>query len=218
MMSDATKADAPREPKNAPLITTLAIQHTVLSFSALAIAIVVAIPLGALVARRRVARTGALGALGVLRVIPSLALLTLALPYLGIGFAPSLLALVVLAVPTIAINTIAGLEAVPAATEEAARGLGMTPAQVRARVAWPTAIPVVFAGVRGAAVEVIASASLAAFVGGGGLGELVIDGLANNDGTELIGGGAAIAALALATDAVLATIEHRLNLRYGRTT
>jgi osmoprotectant transport system permease protein len=151
-------------------------------------------------------------------VIPSLALLTLTLPFLHIGFAPSLLALVVLAIPTIAINTVAGLEAVPATMEDAARGLGMSSAQIRARVAWPTALPIVFAGVRGAAVEVIASASLAAFIGGGGLGELVIDGLANNDGRELLEGGGAIAALALATDAVLATIEHRLNLRYGRTT
>jgi osmoprotectant transport system permease protein len=200
------------------LITTLAAQHVLLAFTALAIAIVLAVPSGALVARRRLARASLLGTLGIVRVIPSLALLTLTLPFLHIGFAPSLLALVVLAIPTIAINTIAGLEAVPAAMEDAARGLGMSPAQIRARVAWPTALPIVFAGVRGAAVEVIASASLAAFIGGGGLGELVIDGLANNDGRELLEGGGAIAALALATDAVLAAIEHRLNLRYGRTT
>ncbi len=200
------------------MITTLAAQHVLLAFTSLAIAIVVAVPTGALVARRRIARASVLGTLGVVRVIPSLALLTLALPLLHIGFAPSLLALVVLAIPTIAINTVAGLEAVPPAIEEAARGLGMSPAQIRSRVAWPTALPIVFAGVRGAAVEVIASASLAAFVGGGGLGELVIDGLANNDGRELLEGGAAIAGLALATDAVLAAIESRLNLRYGRTT
>ncbi len=199
------------------MIGPLALQHAVLSFAALAVAIGIAIPLGAAVAHRRIARSGILGALGVVRVIPSLALLTLTLPYLGIGFVPALVALVVLAVPTIAINTVAGLEAVPEAVEEAARGLGMTAAQVRRRVAWPIAIPVVFAGVRGAAVEVIASAALAAFVGGGGLGELVIDGLANNDGKALLEGGLAIAALALGTDASLALVESRLNLRYGRT-
>lgn len=144
------------------------------------------------------------------RVIPSIAILTLALPLLGLGFKPALLALVVLALPPILINTDVGLRAVPAAMLEAARGTGMTRRQVGLHVRWPLALPVVAIGVRTAAVEVIASATLATFIGGGGLGDEIVAGFAGGDFAELLQGALAVAALALAVDAALGLLQRRL--------
>jgi len=144
-------------------------------------------------------------------VVPSLAVLALMLPLVGVGFAPALVALVLLAIPPIAINTDLGLRGVPAATVDAARGLGMNRRQIRARVEWPLALPVVFAGVRTATVEVIASATLAAFIGGGGLGEYIINGFASGDVPQQLEGAVSVAVLALGADALLGAIERRVS-------
>ncbi|MFN2459184.1 MAG: ABC transporter permease [Candidatus Velthaea sp.] len=183
--------------------------HVALAGSALAIALALAIPSAAALVRRPRARAAAQAGIGALRVVPSLAVLTLALPYLGLGFRPALLALVVLAIPPVAINTDAGLRSVPAPLVDAARGMGMTAAQIRRQIEWPLAFSVVLTGVRTAAVEVIASATLASFIGGGGLGDYIVDGLATNDARELLGGAAAVAALALAVDAGLGMLARR---------
>ncbi len=183
--------------------------HIVLAGSALLIACAIGVSVAAALIDRPFGRQIAFGAIGILRVIPSLAVLTLALPYLGLGFRPALLALVVLAIPPIAINTDIGLRGVSPALTEAARGMGMTAAQIRRRIEWPIAFPVVMSGIRTAAVEVVASATLASFIGGGGLGDYIIDGLSTNDGTEVLGGAAAVALLALAVDAALGRIAAR---------
>jgi osmoprotectant transport system permease protein len=183
--------------------------HVALAGSALLIAAAIGIPLAASLVNRPLPHQFAFSAIGVLRVVPSLAVLTLALPYLGLGFRPALLALVVLAIPPIAINTDIGLRTVSPALTEAARGMGMTGAQIRRRIEWPLALPVVLSGIRTAAVEVVASATLASFIGGGGLGDYIIDGLSTTDGNEILGGAAAVAALALAVDAALAAVARR---------
>jgi len=147
--------------------------------------------------------------------VPSLAVLAVMLPLVGIGFAPALVALVLLAIPPIAINTDLGLRGVPAPIVDAARGLGMSPAQIRSRVEWPLALPVVFAGVRTATVEVIASATLAAFIGGGGLGEYIINGFASGDVAQQLEGAVLVAVLALGADALLGLLERRFQRADG---
>jgi osmoprotectant transport system permease protein len=184
--------------------------HVGLSLSAIVIALAAGIPLAAFSASRPAARALTLGGAGALRVLPSLAVLTLTLPYLGLGFRPALLALVVLALPPIVINTELGLRAAPPATIDAARGLGMTGREIRRRVEWPLAVPLVIAGTRTAAVEVVASATLAAFIGGGGLGDFIVDGLATDDIGELLLGALAVAALALFVDVALGQLGRRL--------
>ncbi len=180
-----------------------------LSLTAIVLAIAIGVPTAAFAAGRPVARVLTLGGAGALRVVPSLAILTLTLPYLGLGFRPALLALVVLALPPIVINTELALRAAPPATIDAARGLGMTSGEIRRRIEWPLAVPLVIAGTRTAAVEVVASATLAAFIGGGGLGDFIVDGLATDDVGELLLGAIAVAALALAVDAVLGRLGRR---------
>jgi osmoprotectant transport system permease protein len=184
--------------------------HVALAGSALVLAVAIGIPLAGIAADRALWRGLLLALAGGFRVVPSLAILTLALPLLGLGFRPALLALVVLALPPILVNTDVGLRSVPPATLEAARGTGMTERQVGLRVRWPLALPVVAVGVRTATVEVIASATLAAFIGGGGLGDYIVGGLQTSNPSELIIGAVSVAALAILADAALGYAQKRL--------
>lgn len=184
--------------------------HIGLSLSALALAVVIGVPVAGFAAGRPVARALTLFGAGALRVVPSIAVLTLTLPYLGLGFRPALLALVALGIPPIVINTELGLRSAAPAALDAARGMGMTARQIRRRVEWPLAVPLVFAGFRTASVELVASATLAAFIGGGGLGDFIVDGLATDDVGELFLGACSVALLALAVDAALGRIGRRI--------
>jgi len=184
--------------------------HISLSVAALAVALAVGIPVGVAIASIPPLRNVSLAAIYVARVVPSLAVLAIMLPLVGIGFLPSLVALTLLAIPPIALGTELGLAGVPESVRDAARGLGMTEREVRRRIDWPLAFPVVFGGIRTAAVEVVASATLAAFIGGGGLGEYIINGIEANDRAETLEGAIAVGVLALAVQGVLGLVERRL--------
>ncbi len=140
-------------------------------------------------------------------MIPSLAILFLALPYFGLGFPPSLIALTILACPPVLINTYASFRAVDRAVVEAAHAMGMAGAQVLRAVELPLALPVLIAGIRIAAVEVIASATLAAFIAGGGLGVYIQRGFAVNQPSLLLVGTVPVALLTLLADALLAGLR-----------
>src|SRR5919201_2670201 len=163
--------------QNPALFRAALVQHIPLSGVSLAIAIVVAVPTGLLVSRApKIARL-AMNAADTVRTIPSLAVLAITLPFLGIGFLPSIVALTVLALPPILTNTYIGLRQVDADVIESAAGMGMTVAQTLRRIQVPIAMPVILAGVRTAAVQVVAGATLAAFIGGGGLGDFITTGI-----------------------------------------
>ncbi|MDQ6823818.1 MAG: ABC transporter permease [Candidatus Eremiobacteraeota bacterium] len=189
--------------------------HVELAAGALFLAAAIGIPLGIFSAHVRRARGAALALFNVGRVVPSLAVLTFVLPSLHVGFVPSLVALTVLAIPPIAINTDLGFREVPAATIDAARGMGMSDTQTLFRVEWPLALPVLFAGVRTATIEVIASATLASFIGGGGLGDYILQGLSDNQPRVLLTGVAAVSTLALLAELALSFIGRRLTLAFG---
>jgi osmoprotectant transport system permease protein len=177
-------------------------QHVVLSACALGIAAIGGVPLGIWTSRRE-GRRSLVSVVTALRVVPSLAVLAIMLPILGIGFWPAIVALGLLAFPPILINTDVAFRNIPKAVREAAVGMGMQPSQLLRRIESPLATPVVVAGLRTSTIEVIASATLAAFIGAGGLGTFILDGLANNDMRQLLLGGASVALLALAADAVM---------------
>jgi osmoprotectant transport system permease protein len=176
-------------------------QHVALCAAALALAALVGIPLGMWTSRSEAGRS-IVAVVTALRVVPSLAVLAFMLPLLGLGFWPALVALSLLGFPPILINTDVGLRGVSPGAREAARGMGMRAHQMLARVEAPLAAPVIIAGIRTSAIEVIASATLAAFIGAGGLGTFILDGLANNDMRQLLLGGASVALLALAAEAL----------------
>jgi len=181
--------------------------HVRLSLLALAIGAALSIPLGVYVARRRLLAPQVLSLFSGLRVVPSLAILFLAVPYLGLGFWPALVALTVLACPPILINTEAGFRGVDLAVLEAARGMGMDARQVLWRVEAPLASPVVLAGLRTAAVDVFASATLAAFIGGGGLGDFIARGFALFEPPLMLVGAIPVAILTLGVEVVLASLQ-----------
>src|SRR5215213_5457426 len=150
------------------------------------------------------------GAVAAVRVIPSLAVILLLLPVFGLGWRPALIALTLLAGPPLVINTDIGLRGVDPATLEAATGLGMTGSQRFWRVKVPLALPVMVTGVRTAAVEVIGSATLAAFVGAGGLGTFITSGITLMDERMLLSGALLVILLALLTEWTLARLEVRV--------
>ncbi|MFQ5944310.1 MAG: ABC transporter permease [Anaerolineales bacterium] len=156
--------------------TTALTQHLVITFIALGISIAIGLSLGVIGTRVRWMKTASLAIGNLGRTIPSLAVLALALPLLGIGTPPTLLALVFIGTLPILINTMIGIEQVDPNISESARGMGMNDLQVLLRVEVPIAIPIIMAGIRTSAVLVVASATLAAFIGGGGLGDLILQG------------------------------------------
>lgn len=191
-------------------LATHAGQHAALAACALAIALAVGVPCGIAAATVGWLRSPALALAGIGRTLPSLAVLTLLLPLMGVGAAPAIVALAILATPPVVIGVDVGIRGVPRAPLDAAAGLGMTPLQSFARVVVPMALPVAFAGMRTAATETIASATLATFIGGGGLGDEIVRGLQTGDVPLLIAGALTVAALALAVELVLAQIGRRI--------
>jgi len=193
----------------AAFATALAV-HVALSAAALAIAAFVAIP-AAIAANRRPALAIALAnSANVGRTLPSLAVLALVMPVLGTGFVPSLLALTLLALPPIVQNTLAGLRSVEADIVDAARGMGMTAREILRRVELPIALPAIFAGLRTAAVQVVSGAVLAAFIGGGGLGDFITAGIAMMALPQLLVGAIPVTLLALGVDFGFGALQRRL--------
>lgn len=184
--------------------------HLELAGAALAAGALLAIPLGVLAAGAGRARGAIVGIAAVGRTLPSLAVLTFIVPFLGVGLWPAIVALTLLAIPPIVINTDLGLRGVDPAALDAARGMGMTARQSFARVAWPLALPSVVIGLRTAAIEVVASATLATFVGAGGLGVEIVRGLQTGDDRVLYEGAIAVALLALAVELLGGAIAKRI--------
>jgi osmoprotectant transport system permease protein len=189
-------------------------QHVLLCIVALAVALVISVPLGIWTSRSAFGRS-IVAAVTAVRVVPSLAVLAFVLPIFGVGFKSAVIALIVLACPPILINTDVAFRGIPPAVREAAIGMGMRNAQLLGRVEYPLAFPVMIAGVRTSTIEVIASATLAAFIGGGGFGDFILDGLANNDMRQLLVGAIAVSLLALCAEFFLGTLAAAAAERYG---
>ncbi|NKZ07620.1 ABC transporter permease [Actinomadura latina] len=201
-----------------PTIARLAAEHAEVVLIAVAIAAVVGIGLGIAVEGRPRAKGLALGVTGTMLTVPSLALFGLLIPLFGLGLAPTITALVLYAVFPILRNTITGLEGVPGAVEEAARGMGMGPLSRMLRIRLPLAWPVVLTGVRVATIMTVAIAAIAAAVAGPGLGGLIFGGLARIGGAnalnDTLAGTLGVAVLALVLD-LLFVVLSRLTTAKG---
>lgn len=182
-------------------------QHMQLSFFALAIAAIICIPLGIFTSRFGTLARIIINFAGIGRVIPSIAVLLALYPVFGLGFTPALLALTLLALPPVLINTDTGLREVDPATVEAARGMGMTGWGRLWQIEIPLALPLIIGGLRTATVEVIASATLATFIGGGGFGDFILQGLTGSDNRILLVGAIPVAVLALLAEILLGTLQ-----------
>ena len=187
--------------------------HLWVSLLALLLAAIIAIPLGYLASCNKSHEKWFVGPFQILRVVPSLAILVLLIPILGTGVVPAVVALTILAIPPIILNTIVGFDQVPDFMLECAKGIGLDSRQELWKVNVPLALPLIFAGLRTGLVEVIASATLAAKIGAGGLGEIIFTGLGLNRMDLLLIGGVAVAVLSLGCGALFDRIT-ALVLRY----
>ncbi|WP_416676410.1 ABC transporter permease [Egbenema bharatensis] len=185
-------------------------QHLLLVLVPLGIGLGLGLPLGLWSARSRAASTLLINSFNALRVIPSIAVLFVAIPYFGLSFQSAVLALTLLVMPPILINTDVAFRSIDPMIREAARGMGMDAGQILRQVEIPLALPIVIAGIKTATVEVIASATLAAFIGAGGLGTFIVRGFALYDNTVLLVGAIPVALLALMAEISLGTLQRFL--------
>lgn len=185
-------------------------QHLYLVLIAVGAAIAFAIPVAVLATRNERSRTVIMSFGNVAQTIPTLAVIALVFPLLGIGFWPSLVGLWLYAILPILINTVTGLEDVDESTIEAARGMGMTDGEILQKIQIPLALPVIFAGIRTAAVLTVGTAYLAYFIGAGGLGIWVVSGIKTLNYAQILAGAAPGAVLAITMDVSLSAIERYL--------
>lgn len=189
--------------------------HINISITAVLISIIIAVPLGIICAKFIKASQPIMNIFNFLRIIPSLAILVLVMPILGTGFFPALLALVILAIPPILINTYLGIKNIDVSVIESAEGMGMDYKKMLYKIEIPLALPLIITGVRTSAVEVIASATLASYIGAGGLGDFIFTGLGMNDFRILLVGGATVALLSIVAEMLLFMLEQRIT-KYQR--
>lgn len=177
----------------------------------IAIATVIGVVLGALVSRNAVLSFLATNVSGLMRSIPIIAILFLFVSIFGqLGFLPAIIALIVLGIPPILINTYTGIRGVDPAAIDAAKGMGMTTWQIATRIQAPLVTPLVAAGIRTSAVQIVATATLAAFIGAGGYGDYIVDGLTVFNYTELIVGAVSVAILAMLVEVSLSWLQRAL--------
>lgn len=190
-------------------------EHVQITVAATSVAALLAILPGIVLGHRKQGGTLVVGAVNLFRAVPSFGIVVLALPItiglgLGIGFWPTFLALLFLAIPPMFINSYTGVAGVDPDLIEAARGVGMTDAQCLLGVEVPAASPIIIAAVRVAAVQVVATATLGAIVGWGGLGRYIIDGFAIQDNVMVFAGALLVAGLALVTEGLMSAVERWL--------
>jgi osmoprotectant transport system permease protein len=182
-------------------------EHVQLSAIALVIATLIAVPIGLWIGHTRRGQFWTVQFANVGRSIPSLAVLSIMFliavkefPSLAFGFLPTIVALTLLGIPVILINTYVGIQQVDPDTVEAARGMGMSGRQVLSTLEVPMAMPLIMTGLRLAAVQIVATAGLAALIAGGGLGRYIVDGFALRENDRIVAGAILVAVLSLLTD------------------
>jgi osmoprotectant transport system permease protein len=190
------------------------LEHVLIASISLAIALLLALPAGLAIGHTGRGAGVAAGVANLGRSLPSLAVIAIAIPVtvlidpvLGGTVLPTLVAMVVLAIPPILVNAYTGIAEVDRDLVEAGRGMGMRERQILAAIELPVALPVVLGGIRSAAVQIVATATLGAIFGSGGLGRFLVDGIAQNDDGQVFGGVVLVAGLAIATEVAVGLLE-----------
>lgn len=196
--------------ENYDKILELTLQHLQVTFTAIGLAILIAVPLGIVLTMYKKLANPVIGVVGVLQTIPSLALLALMIPLFGIGFKPAVAALFLYSLLPILRNTYTGLSEVTYTMIKAARGMGMTNTQIIFKVQMPIAMPIIIAGIRTAAMICVGTATLAALIGYGGLGALIYSGIQQINNTYIIVGAFFSALLALVIDGIFMLVEYAI--------
>ena len=192
---------------NGGILVNKTFEHLYISVVALLLAMIVAIPLGILLSKREKLSKITLTVAGILQTIPTLAILALMIPLFGVGKTTAIIALFIYVLLPILNNTIVGVQNIDSNVKEAGRSMGMTNFQLMKDVELPLALPMILSGIRLSSVYVISWAALASYVGAGGLGDLIFNGLALYEPMMIIVGTILVTVLALIVDLILAQIE-----------
>lgn len=201
--------------ENLGLLLTLLTEHVLIAAQTVAIAVPIAVTLGVAITYDDRAATAVLWLAGIAMTIPSLAAFGLLIPFLGIGAPPVVFTLVLYSQLPVIRNTYVGLTGIEQSTIRAGRGLGMTRGQRLRRIQIPKALPIILAGVRNAVVIVVGVAAVGAFIGAGGLGDLIFEGIRQDEPVRTVVATVVVSVLALASDYGIATIEQLLRIRNG---
>jgi osmoprotectant transport system permease protein len=196
-------------------LVTLLVEHVFITAQTVSIAVPIAVTLGITITYDDRAATVVLWLAGIAMTIPSLAAFGLLIPFLGIGSPPVVFTLVLYSQLPVIRNTYVGLTGIEESTLQAGRGLGMTRAQRLRRIQIPMALPIILAGVRNAVVIVVGVAAVGAFIGAGGLGDFIFQGIRENNPVMTVVATVVVSALALAADYGIATVEEMLQIRNG---
>jgi osmoprotectant transport system permease protein len=183
------------------------VEHVQISVTSMFFALLIALPIGLLASRRKALANSVLGTLAVIYTIPSFALFAFLVPIMGIGPQPAVIALTAYALVFLVRNTVVGFNSVDRDVIEAARGMGMNRAQILRKIEVPLALPVVVAGVRIATLSTVGLATIAAWIGAGGLGQLLRDGMNDPTGSKLYAGVICVGVLAIGSDLLLRLAE-----------
>lgn len=188
-------------------VITLFLQHIELSLISLAIAIIIALPLGVLLAKNRILAALIMPVLSVIYTIPSLAMFALLIPVVGLGLKPAIIALVAYSLLILVRNVIAGFRSIDPAVIEAGLGMGLSRWQLFYKIEWVLALPVILGGIRIAAVSIIGIAAIASWINAGGLGVIIFQGLNQSNTPQIIWGTILVAGLALFVNYFLSVLE-----------
>jgi osmoprotectant transport system permease protein len=202
--------------KNLNLIFKLTLEHILITVIAVSISTVIGVVIGILITRCRKAAGPVIGVAGVIYTIPSLALFGMLIPFIGIGLKPALIALILYSQLALIRNTFVGIVNIDAAVREAGKGMGMNSWQFLRMVELPMALPVIMAGIRTAAVMNIGTATIAAYIGAGGLGWLIFRGIASVHTEQIIAGALPVTLLAIGVDTLFVLLERRFTPAGGR--
>lgn len=203
--------------ENSEIILSAIFEHIQISLISILLALIIAIPLGIVSSSSIMLQKYFVNIFSSLRVIPSLAILFICIPLLGIGMLPAIIALTILAIPPILINTLEGFKNIPDSIIESAIGMGMDKRTLFLKIKLPLALPLIITGTRISSVEVIASATLAAYIGAGGLGTIIMTGLSLYRIDILVVGGILVAIFSLLFDTLFFIVENRVT-RFRKTT
>ena len=196
--------------KNIELILKLTLEHIEITLIAVSISTVIGVTVGVWITRHRRAAATVIGVAGVLYTIPSLALFGMLIPFIGIGLKPTLIALILYSQLALIRNTFVGIVHIDPSIREAGKGMGMSNWQFLRMVEIPIALPVIMAGIRTAAVMNIGTATIAAYIGAGGLGWLIFRGIASVNSDQIIAGAVPVILLAVGVDYLFILLERAL--------
>lgn len=195
---------------NLNLILKLTLEHIKITVIAVSISTLIGVAIGILITRFRRASTPVIGIAGIIYTIPSLALFGMLIPFIGIGIKPALIALILYSQLALIRNTFVGIVHIDSAIRESGKGMGMSPWQFLRMVELPVALPVIMAGIRTAAVMNIGTATIAAYIGAGGLGWLIFRGIASVHAEQIVAGALPVTLLAIGVDYLFVLLERAL--------